>query len=363
MTKAHSTPSAPLREAPWLVYGPAGVTGRLVVEEALRRGHRPLLAGRGESVHRMACAYGLEACVVSLDQRDALHALLRRASRVLLVAGPFADTAEPMLAACLATSTPYLDMSGEVDSVLALLRLDAAAKEKGVALIAGAGFGVTAGECLALHTVRMLPTANALRIGVAADNGHQSRGALMSTIDVLGRGGAYIHGGRLVRGTMGHEHFRAQDGRRSNAIIAAPMAEAVAAHHSTGVLDVVAGRRVPRFTAPLLALMAPVLHVVARNAVLKRVAAAVLNLRPPAATEGRRSWAWAEARAGGQRHAAVLEMGEGYAFAAQAMVRAAERLAELSAGAFTPASAYGPDFVLDLDMVTRRDIDGPGGRP
>ena len=30
----------------WMLYGAYGRTGRLIVDEALRRGHRPVLAGR-----------------------------------------------------------------------------------------------------------------------------------------------------------------------------------------------------------------------------------------------------------------------------------------------------------------------------
>ena len=30
----------------WMLYGAYGKTGRLILDEALRRGHRPMLAGR-----------------------------------------------------------------------------------------------------------------------------------------------------------------------------------------------------------------------------------------------------------------------------------------------------------------------------
>jgi hypothetical protein len=107
-------------------------------------------------------------------------------------------------------------------------------------------------------------------------------------------------------------------------------------------------------------LMAPVLHRAAHGTALKRAASLMPDLRRPSARAQRHSWVWAEARAGSACRAAVLDMGEGYRFAAQAMVRAAERIDGLPAGAFTPGSAYGPDFVLALDGVVRRDIDLTG---
>ena len=46
----------------WMLYGAYGTTGRLILDEALRRGHRPLLAGR-DSVQLSALrqATGLSA--------------------------------------------------------------------------------------------------------------------------------------------------------------------------------------------------------------------------------------------------------------------------------------------------------------
>jgi len=53
----------------------------------------------------------------------------------------------------------------------------------------------------------------------------------------------------------------------------------------------------------------------------------------------------------------VLSIGEGYAFATASVVRSAELLSSFDgAGAWTPASAFGPDFVLGLDGVQRRDL-------
>jgi short subunit dehydrogenase-like uncharacterized protein len=55
-------------------------------------------------------------------------------------------------------------------------------------------------------------------------------------------------------------------------------------------------------------------------------------------------------------------MGEGYQFAASALVHAAESLERCpEPGAFTPGSAFGADFVLELEGVSRRDLARVGG--
>jgi short subunit dehydrogenase-like uncharacterized protein len=70
-----------------------------------------------------------------------------------------------------------------------------------------------------------------------------------------------------------------------------------------------------------------------------------------------RSRVWAHAADDDGGATSVLEMGEGYAFAAEAIVLAAQAVEQRRlAGAFTPASAFGPDFVLRIQGVERRDL-------
>ena len=46
----------------WLIYGANGYTGKLVVQEAVARGQRPILAGRNaDSIGAMAKELGLTA--------------------------------------------------------------------------------------------------------------------------------------------------------------------------------------------------------------------------------------------------------------------------------------------------------------
>jgi len=354
-----------MRDAlPWVIYGATGVTGRLVLAAALEQGQRPVVAGRDASgVRALAEREGLEWAVVALDDRLALEALLRRSSRVLHTAGPFTRTAAPMLDACLATATPYLDVAGELDAVAATLARDAEARGAGIPLVAGAGFGVTAGDCIAAHVAHRRPGAKRLLIGVDARNVHRSVGAALSRLEVMGAGGAWIEGGALVRGAIAHRRFGAGVDGHGQTFVAAPMAEALAAHRTTGIADVVAGIPVPRGVAPLMPWVAPLLQGLARRPALRRLV--THGGRPVEAPEsaGRqpplRSAVWAQASDDEGSVTSVLEMGEGYAFAAAALVLAARRVGEPAlAGSFTPAAAFGADFVLQIEGVSRRDLPG-----
>jgi short subunit dehydrogenase-like uncharacterized protein len=96
-----------------IIYGANGYTGGLIVEEAVRRGLRPVLAGRdAPAVRALAARHGLEAGVFTLDEA---RRGLEGAPLVLHCAGPFSATCAPMVEACLATGAHYVDITGEID--------------------------------------------------------------------------------------------------------------------------------------------------------------------------------------------------------------------------------------------------------
>ncbi|MDZ7730808.1 MAG: hypothetical protein U5K37_07710 [Natrialbaceae archaeon] len=81
-----------------LIYGAYGYTGTLITDAAVERGHEPIVAGRdGARTEALATRHGLESRVFSLE--DA-HAHLDDAEVVLHAAGPFEQTARPMVEAC-----------------------------------------------------------------------------------------------------------------------------------------------------------------------------------------------------------------------------------------------------------------------
>src|SRR3954469_12109924 len=80
----------------WMLYGAYGTTGRLILDEALRRGHRPVLAGRdGAQLSALAQANGLSAVTLRVDDPAALRAALSGISCVVLAAGPYSLTGPP----------------------------------------------------------------------------------------------------------------------------------------------------------------------------------------------------------------------------------------------------------------------------
>lgn len=171
---------------PWLLYGAYGFTGRLIAREAVERGHRPVLAGRdADETAALADALSLEHGVFGLDEEGALREALAGVDAVVHAAGPFSRTWRPMVEACLATGTHYLDITGEVEVFEALHALDGRASDAGVALLPGVGMDVVPSDCLAARLAERLPDATHLELALHSTGG-PSRGTARTQVEALG---------------------------------------------------------------------------------------------------------------------------------------------------------------------------------
>src|SRR6059058_4580809 len=145
----------------FLIYGANGYTGELIAREAVRRGHRPILAGRhAERIEPLAGE--LQCPWRVFDLLDAKE--VEGVALVLHCAGPFVHTSAPMVRACLAAGTHYLDITGEITVFESIMAIDAEARRRGVTLLPGVGFDVVPTDCLAAMLARRLPDADDLTL-------------------------------------------------------------------------------------------------------------------------------------------------------------------------------------------------------
>ena len=248
-----------------LVYGATGYTGKLVAEEAARRGLDVVLAGRNaEKLKRVAEPFGFETRVVALSERARLHATLEDITVALHIAGPFSATSTPMVEACLATGTHYLDVTGEIAVFEALARRDAEAKAAGVLLLPGVGFDVVPSDCLAAHVAAQVEEPDTLRLAIAGMGAGVSRGTAKTAVESLGDGLTIRRSGvlqSLPSGSLERDFDFGAGGTRG---VAMPWGDVATAFHSTGAPNIevyfVLSGAVPyllkasRFAAPLFAL-------------------------------------------------------------------------------------------------------------
>lgn len=346
----------------WMIYGAYGFTGRLVVEEALRRGHRPVLAGRNDQhLQAMAQEMHLPAIPLPLDDPNALQAAARSVGLIFNAAGPFTETGPKLIKACLNTGTPYADCSGEFHHIRAVEALDERPRKARIPILTGAGFGVTFGDCLARHVVDKLPDATHLRLSVAAGNAQTTSAVRRTILEVMARGGYAVEGGRWVRRPLAHQLWTVPDRPAALAFAAAPMGELAAVRRSTHVANIVVGRPMPAKTAKRIRLLSPLIQSVLRLAPLRWALGRDRGGPPHTAPEPQGGWQsriWAEAwNARGDRVMARIETGEGYASTAHAALTNIEALlARTLTGAFTPAQAFGAAHVLTIPGVRMADL-------
>jgi short subunit dehydrogenase-like uncharacterized protein len=347
---------------PLLIYGANGYTGRLIVQQALEQGLRPILSGRdAESVRVLAREHDLEARPAALDDTPALDRALAGCRAVLHCAGPFSRTSKRMADACLRAGTHYLDITGEIAVFEMLASRSAEAQRAGVMLLPGVGFDVVPSDCLAAHLHRRLPSATWLVLAFHGGTG-VSRGTATTLIENINRGGAVRRGGRITPVPAAWRRRDIDYGDRVRRSVTIPWGDIATAYHSTGIPNIevyaaaprsaIRGMIIARYFAPLLA-TAPAQRLLKRR----------IRAGAPGPTEAERRGAvarlWGEAwNDAGERVRSRLRTPDGYTLTALTAVAAARRVlaGRTTAGFQTPSLAFGADFILEITGVEREDL-------
>lgn len=181
------------------VYGAAGHTGRFVVDELKRRGLGVLRVGRdGVRLAESGAGDDTPWRVASIDEPERLDAALRGAQAVINCAGPFLDTALPIVDAALRAGIPYLDVTAEQPALAAIVeQRDARARAAGVTLIPAAAFYGGLADLLATAAADRAQPIDRVDVAVGLDSWHPTRGTRVTgernrATRVIQRGGELI---------------------------------------------------------------------------------------------------------------------------------------------------------------------------
>lgn len=99
-----------------VLFGATGYTGRLVAEALLRRGQRPVLAGRSLPKLRALLpelSGALDVAEADVDSPESVRGLVGREDVLISTVGPFARLGDAAAKAALEAGADYLDSNGE----------------------------------------------------------------------------------------------------------------------------------------------------------------------------------------------------------------------------------------------------------
>lgn len=346
----------------FLLYGANGYTGELIARLAVQKGLTPILAGRNpQKIAPLATELGLEYCTFTLEDTAAVDEALVDVPVVLNCAGPFSQTAKPLVAGCLRKKTHYLDITGEVAVFEAIASQTSLAQTAEVMLLPGVGFDVVPSDCLAAHLKTRLPTATQLTLAFQA-LGKISRGTATTMVEAQGKGGLVRRNGVL---TFVPAAWKTRTIDFSNGAVTAvtiPWGDVSTAFYSTGIpnIEVYAAFPTPvrigmvatRYLGGLLSLP-PVQNLQKR----------LIQNQLPGPSEIERtqgaSILWGEVTDdAGKTATSRLQCPEGYTLTTMTAVEVVSRVlaGQFHPGFQTPSLVYGADFILDFDGVVREDL-------
>jgi len=335
-----------------LVYGAYGYTGELIAREAVERGLDVAVAGRnGTKTRGLGIELGVESRVFEAERAgDNLDGV----DVVCNCAGPFVDTYEPIVEACLETGTHYMDITGEFPVFEALAERDREAERAGVCLLPGAGFDVVPTDCLAGHLHDRQPDATHLRLGFEAP-ANVSGGTLASVIEHADSGGKVRRDGRIEDVPIAAESRTIDFGAGPRNAVTVPWGDVSTAYYTTGVPNIEVYMAVPPAVEHLLRstrYTRGLLQVEPVKSALQTLARTVVDGPSERTREQERVFVWGEADNGEETVTSRLVTPETYALTVDAATTAAGRLdTDARPGYHTPASAFDPGFVLELDGV------------
>lgn len=344
---------------PWMIYGANGYTGQMIVKEAVRRGMRPVIAGRNQdAIQSMAEELRLEYRVFELSEVGLAMEGLTDMDLVLNCAGPFSSTAEPMMRACIESKVHYLDITGEISVFELAQEMSSQAKKKKIIMCPGVGFDVVPTDCMAASLKAALPDADRIALGFDSRSG-LSAGTAKTTVEGMKMGGRIREDGEIKPVPLGYKTREINYGQGTKFSVTIPWGDVSTAFHSTGIRNIEV--YIPSSTKSVRMMKAanlarPIIGMNLVQDLLKRKAAKVEGPNDTE-REGSPAHVWGEAsNPEGQKVVGRMKTANGYDLTVRASLAIATYVLmekNLQGGTYTPSRLMGADFAERLEGSER----------
>ena len=340
----------------FLIYGASGYTGKLIVELSIKKGLKPVLAGRTESkIKPLAEQFGLEYLIFGLDNIEEVVQNIAKFPLVLNCAGPFSRTAKAMVESCLKTKTHYLDITGEIEVFEMIKSFDSDAKLNGIILLPGVGFDVVPTDCMAKYLSLKLPNATHLELAFTSVGGSISHGTVTTMIESLGNEGFSRENSVMVSKPTGYKGKMVDFGQLKQFAITIPWGDISTAYTTTGIpnIETYAGASEAAYKLMKLQfLFNPILKTkLVKNLLQKYVDAKIIGPDENHFQNGKSLIYGKISNAKGEFVEARIETLEGYRLTAEASVLITQKVLELKgiSGYKTPAGLFGHELILEIE--------------
>ena len=341
-----------------LVYGATGKAGADIVRQLVAEGVDVVLAGRDQG--RVATIAGASdrpyrAFPVALGA--VIDEALADVDVVLNAAGPFLETASPMMAACIRTRTHYLDLAGEWPVFAEAQDLSSAATAAGVMLTPGAGFTVVASDCLLALAAKARPDAVKLRLAVSRPDA-VSRATVRSLSALIGPDIYVRRDGILVPQPVGRLSRDVDFGEGPRETTAVCWPDIITAQFTTGIGNIETYAESDWIQRSLHRVSASASALLSRRA--SRALSDVVSLAWPHSANQRGDFVVVVEAVDRWRRATPFRMrlGDGHQVSIVTACAMVKRVLEgdWAPGFRSPASLYGPQFIFDLGCARVEDV-------
>jgi short subunit dehydrogenase-like uncharacterized protein len=354
-----------MQQTTFLLYGANGYTGELIARYAGQYGLTPILAGRREAaIAPLATKLGLPFLIFDLNDSAALKKALQEVPLVVNAAGPYDQTARPMVEACLETHTHYLDLNGDLEVFEMLQAYHQQAIDKDVMILPGGGFDVVPTDCMALWLKKQLPDAHKLKIAFATFGSTLSHGTAITTLQKLGMPGATRKGGAIVPEPLGKKGMwiTFPSNKQRVFVMTIPWGDISTAYYTTGIPNIETYTGMNIGTWRLLKVQS-LFNWLLRTSFMHQIIKGIIHRRAPGPDDAMREKAqclvWAQVtNPKGNTLTATMRCPEAYALTAFAILIMSQKILNnnYKPGYQTPASAYGENLVLEIPGVERDEV-------
>jgi len=344
-----------------LIYGANGYTGRLITKEAVKQNIKVDIAGRNDvAITQLSQETGFKRHILNLNESNKLEDLLKDFDTVIHCAGPFSETAKPMVEACIKSKTNYLDITGEIWVFEDVIKYSEEAKKAGIALIPGIGFDVVPTDCLAGYLKNKLPDGNKLELAFVGSKTGMSRGTAVTMAKNVSKGGFIRENGELKNVPLAYEVKEIEFAHKKQSCMTIPWGDLMTAYTQTSIpnIKVFSGAskkminniKKYRYLKFLLGISW------IQKFVRRKIENSVTGPSEERLENGKTYVLGNLSNGKGEKVSAELITPEAYKLTAETALKAALKLEKTNlSGYFTPAQAFGIDFIMEFDKVERID--------